>query len=392
MEIAKTFKEVIWNSPFYGIFLTMINKYWDEVEKIRIIKKPLSYELSMNRLYFENITPENRRAHIMHEVIHIALMHPLRLRDFEDKKVAHYAMDVVVNQYIDPYWWDNCPTRYLNLDRLALECSSLNLPTPLRDESVKYYYDILKEIEKLSDSSVLVDMDTSDFKIDTGDNWNDFATLSDVESKLLQKVTEGMLINARDGLGRGRGSIPGELGSIFEMIDVEEPPKFNWRNFIRKFIGNNITTDVKSSRFKENFRFPDTPGRKIKQNAKILVAIDTSESVSKDELMDFFLELKHIDNTGIAVDVIQCDTKMYDVKPIKEYTEDNLIILSGRGGTDFNPPVDYYNSKIKEYQALIYFTDGECSPPDKSPPNILWVFSSISPINTLLPGTVIQIS
>ena len=44
--------------------------------------------------------------------------------------------------------------------------------------------------------------------------------------------------------------------------------------------------------------------------------------------------------------------------------------------TDFNPPIDYYIKHKKDYASLIYFTDGECSLPDKHPSGVVWVITS----------------
>ena len=51
-------------------------------------------------------------------------------------------------------------------------------------------------------------------------------------------------------------------------------------------------------------------------------------------------------------------------------------ILKGIGLlTDFNP-VEYYVKHKKDYASLIYFTDGECSLPKKSPSGMVWVITS----------------
>ena len=44
--------------------------------------------------------------------------------------------------------------------------------------------------------------------------------------------------------------------------------------------------------------------------------------------------------------------------------------------TEFDPPVDYYVKHKKEYASLIYFTDGECSLPEKHPSGMVWVITS----------------
>jgi predicted metal-dependent peptidase len=389
MNASKIFKDIIIESPFYGIFLSMINKSWDSVDTVRVVKKGINYELVMSEAYFNRISMDNAKAHVLHEIIHIALMHPLRIKDYSNKKLAHLAMDIVVNQYINENYWLNCPTKFMTLEKLNEILASINFDLANNNESVDYYLNILESLPS-GDSTNFV---TGDFEeINTTPEWNDFYSMSDVDDKLLQKVTEGMLTNTRDTISKSRGKVPGELGSIFEIIDKEELPKFNWRAYLRKFVGCSMSADVKTTRTKENVRFPDAAGKKIKQMSTILVAIDTSGSVDKDLLQIFFAELKHINQCGSEVDIMQCDAKGYPVKPIKEYVLDNLIRVEGRGGTDFNPPVNYYVENKDKYQALIYFTDGECSPPDLSPNNILWLIPDNHAFNDLLPGEVKQIS
>lgn len=58
--------------------------------------------------------------------------------------------------------------------------------------------------------------------------------------------------------------------------------------------------------------------------------------------------------------------------------------------TDFNPPVNYYIKHKKEYASLIYFTDGECSLPEKHPSGMVWVITS-NGYHQDYPGKVIYI-
>ena len=44
--------------------------------------------------------------------------------------------------------------------------------------------------------------------------------------------------------------------------------------------------------------------------------------------------------------------------------------------TNFNPPIEYYIKHKKDYASLIYFTDGECSLPQKSPSGMVWIITS----------------
>ena len=63
----------------------------------------------------------------------------------------------------------------------------------------------------------------------------------------------------------------------------------------------------------------------------------------------------------------------------------------GRGGTEFDPVLEYFNANLKKYTSLVYFTDGECYARVKPRGNTLWVLSEQSSMNEELPGKVIKL-
>jgi predicted metal-dependent peptidase len=100
-------------------------------------------------------------------------------------------------------------------------------------------------------------------------------------------------------------------------------------------------------------------------------------------------EIHHIYRTGVAITIVQCDT---DITDISEYKgkKDGLKV-HGRGGTRFDPVIDYYNENKKKYTSLVYFTDGECDCSVKPLGKVLWVISERSSMNKNLPGLVIKL-
>ena len=120
----------------------------------------------------------------------------------------------------------------------------------------------------------------------------------------------------------------------------------------------------------------------------MLLAIDTSGSVSDSELKEFMGEIHHIYKTGVDITMIQCDTSIRSIEP---YKGNNEIKVQGRGGTEFDPVLDYYNANQKKYTSLVYFTDGECYTSVVPRSNILWVLSERSNMSNDLPGKVIKL-
>lgn len=60
--------------------------------------------------------------------------------------------------------------------------------------------------------------------------------------------------------------------------------------------------------------------------------------------------------------------------------------------TSFDPAVDYYLENKNKFSTLIYFTDGECSPPSSNVGRMLWVLSSRSTENKQLPSYQIKLN
>ena len=166
------------------------------------------------------------------------------------------------------------------------------------------------------------------------------------------------------------------------------PPKFDWRGYIRRFTGISTKVFTKKLRRKENRRYDDNPGLKIKMRQHMLLAIDTSGSVSNAELMEFMNEIHHIYKSGVDITILQCDTRITSIEPYKGKKE---LEVHGRGGTEFDPVLEYYNAHNKKYTSLVYFTDGEAYTSVKPRGNVLWVLSERSYMNEDLPGKVIKL-
>ena len=120
----------------------------------------------------------------------------------------------------------------------------------------------------------------------------------------------------------------------------------------------------------------------------MLLAIDTSGSVSDNELREFMGEMHHIYRCGVDITVVQCDTMIRSVEPYRGKFEMTVL---GRGGTEFDPVLEYFNANLNKYTSLVYFTDGECNVDVKPRGNVLWVLSEESCMNESLPGKVIKL-
>lgn len=292
-----------------------------------------------------------------------------------------------INQYID--------NQYLPEGGMTLELfKDLNL---LPKQGTKYYYDKLQQevdnnqkIQKLMQAMGNGEATDEDGTLVPNHDWEAFDELTDAEKKLLGSQTDFHLKQLADAMQKGRGTVPGELQEYIDRLLNPEPPKFDWRGYLRRFAGGSINIITKKLRRKPNKRYEENPGLKIKPKRHVLVAIDTSGSVSNNELVEFLNEIHHIYRTGSDVTVVQCDTAISSILPYKPNAD---VKIQGRGGTDFNPVVEYYNANLNKYTCLIYLTDGEAPAPDPKPKGkTLWALSSISKEVDYLPGQTIKLN
>lgn len=313
--------------------------------------------------------------------------------------MANIAMDMEINQYIEKTW---LPEGGVDIN----DYPELNL-----DEKAgcRYYYKMLKKAQqnkKDNGTSGSADFDSLCDQLENGDGeqgddgegnqgnglpdhstWEEFENLPDSEKKLIEKQVQKILNDAKEMTQKKRGTIPGEMEGVIKIEEIT-PPKFDWKGYIRRFNGVSTKVYTKKLRRKENKRYSDNPGLKIKMRQHILLAIDTSASVSNEELIEFMNEMHHIYKCGTDITIIQCDTF---IRSIKAYNGDKHLDVHGRGGTQFDPVLEYVNENVKKYTSLVYFTDGECNASVKPKVPVLWVISERSKLNDTLPGKVIKL-
>jgi len=388
-SLAKTSKDLMLKEPYYGFFLIMLNKVWNNkiVPTAGVSKNNINYQLTINEDFWTSLSEDHRLGLLKHELLHIAFGHLTMYFKFSDKKLANIAMDMEINQYISD---ELLPEGGINID----DYPDLNLD---RKAGCRYYYDKLQQAKEDKDKNGTSGDDNFDKladQMDTGDEmasdhptWADFEDMTEAEQKLIEKQLNKILNDAKEMTEKKRGNIPGEIEGLLEMEEIK-PAKFDWRGYMRRFTGVSSKVYTKKIRRKENKRYSENPGLKIKMKQHMLLAIDTSGSVCDQELHEFMNEILHIYKQGVDITIVQCDTA---IKSIEPYKGKNEIEIYGRGGTEFDPVLEYYNENIRKYTSLVYFTDGECYTNVKPKAPILWVLSEQSYMNTDLPGKVIKL-
>ena len=385
-SLSKISKELMLKEPYYGFFLIMLNKVWrKDLPTAGVSKNGINFQLAINEEFWTGLSEMHQMGLLKHELLHIAFGHLTSFKSFKNHRLANIAMDMEINQYIDKDW---LPTGGINID----DYEDLDLD---RKAGCRYYYDKLNQFQEEKDKNGSCgneDMDKLLDQVANGEGpdhstWGEFEDLSEAEQKLIEKQLQKVLSDAKEQTIKKRGNIPGEIEGVIVVEEIVAP-KFDWRGYIRRFTGVSTKVFTKKIRRKENRRYEENPGLKIKMRQHMLLAIDTSGSVSNAELQEFMGEIHHIYKAGVDVTIMQCDTS---IRSIEAYKGKNEINVVGRGGTEFDPVLDYYNANQKKYTSLVYFTDGECYTSVVPKGNVLWVLSERSSMNESLPGRVIKL-
>lgn len=385
-EIAKQSKLLMLKEPFYGLFLIGLNKeIRSDIPTACVTPDKINIKLCVNPEFWLDLDEKTKLAILKHELLHIAFFHLDNFERFPNKKLYNIAADLEINQYIENEYkgekWDG-----LEYDQGKFK--DLNL---LPKQGTKYYYDAIQDEINQNPDGDIAQM-VNDIEIDWHDLWEAMEGMSEAERKLIQKQIDHQLKEiASEIQKKGRGLIPTELESYIKNLFEVTEPVIDWKSYLRRFASTSLKVFTKKTRRKPNKRFHGNPALKIKQQKRTLVAIDTSGSVSDEEVLEFFNEIHHMHKTGTQVTVVECDAVIQRVYDYNGKLEN--ITVKGRGGTDFEPVFKYLFENRNKFNNLIYLTDGECNAPQTQVMKpILWVHSSKSKINEELPGTKIKIN
>lgn len=168
------------------------------------------------------------------------------------------------------------------------------------------------------------------------------------------------------------GTLPAE---VVEKIVASSKSHIDNRMVWQGFHSAILSSHRRPSRMRPNRRTGYLQMGSCRQfDTHLLVAIDTSGSISDEQLARFYGAINHMLRYGVTqIDACQFDAAMGPVTPLVKARRE--VQIKGRGGTSFQPVFDYM-AHDRKYDGLIIFTDGEAPAPvaDKHRlPPVLWV-------------------
>ena len=319
-------------------------------------------DIFFNEKFLKSLNSSEQNALMLHEVLHMALLHVTR-RQSRDPHIWNIAADIVVND-------------------LILRNTSFKLPKgaiidkQYSDKSVEYIYECLLKNNNYKKKQYQLRI--SDLKNPSKDSQANQLTEVDrleIESYWRDKIQVLKNTISDRETANGQGNIP---AGMFKEIEVFLEPEVDWRHALWKYVGKTpVDFDDLDRRFL--YRGLYLEGL-LTEALQVSVCIDTSGSVSNKLLDQFLGELKGILNAypHVKCDLFFADTQIDGPHEIQSIAE--MPPVSGFGGTSFVPFFNYLetnnNNLMGANKVNIYFTDGYGDFPNKDPKDpTMWLVS-----------------
>lgn len=295
--------------------------------------------LKYNKKFVESLNYEQLEYVLLHEIAHIALNHIERMKEFKDANIPNelhnIAADAAANSLIGkpPFEKAIWPPDFKWELRLSYE-KYLNKLLEKENSSNKNSKDKPNKSDKIK-------------SIDTHEYWKEINNTPQY-SKIRNEI--------KDILEKQKGSLPGEF---YEIINSSYKGRIDWKIQVRHALNTVfIDSKIEYCYYKQNRRFPEyvgiIPGKKYKTKGKLMVFLDTSGSMSEQDLKE---AMSYILSLPYEKELYMIDTKIQNNQPIKiKGIKLNFKLnAKGRGGTDFRPAFEL--AKKKKAKTILFFTD-----------------------------------
>lgn len=353
----------------------------------------LEGNLYYNPDFVNSLDDEQMTGVLVHEIMHLVLMHMTRGKDW-DRMIGNIACDIAVNEILkdnnfvlpDGAIWSNRDREISLFGMLKIEkCNTKTaeeLYHEIMDKAKKKAKELLKSGKaKLrmgdkdgKDGIKLDEEDLQDYEIEasTNDGRGKARNLDrhirskqgkkpsreqkeEIERKWTEKVHEAYAGS------RLAGKVP---EGIERLIGKLHESRVNWKHLLLRYIQNHIPTDFDYSRpnkksISSGFYMPDTTREKV----EVAIAIDVSGSIGQEELTDFLSEIVGIARAyrdKITMTLFTHETDIVDEWVVENGNVQKILKLKirGGGGTSFIQPYRQYVEKHKHNKLLVWLTDG----------------------------------
>lgn len=399
-KFAKVLRVIKWVRPFYSSIYEVMNKI--ETKEIPTMAVDAS-KFYYNSKFSDEIPFSEFTFVILHEIAHIALFHAIRRKD-RDSRLWNIACDLYVNKLLDDEF------RFQGGSKAGVRDSNTSLNITMPDDCV-YFKEI--DIDKDSVDSLYEELyleglkngyfasvsasevekngaleKTFDFHIvrkttytytldlkyvfdlmDVGKGEDSLQSEADAHSLISEACIRNELCN------RNQGSTPGQLERLCkEMMES----KLNWKKILKKQLIEYQQSDISFSRPDKRMYWQEAiyPGKSFDESKNIKnvkICIDTSGSISDNELAEFFGHIKKLfKQFKVEAEVIYWDSAVASKGKISAMKELERVSIYGGGGTDPSCAFKYIDGEKNGAITVLMFTDGYFNFNEKSIAGTNW--------------------
>lgn len=289
--------------------------------------------IEINPILCEDISDKELEERLRVEVIRILLKHPY---DRQPDSCSLMARASGSNCVIG----DSYRLQKIEMEKPA----DFALPS---NHHFEFYARCIQRQLQLIDGLSLTDEDSNNQqKADIAANWQQ----DDLMTAQVNEVIRGI---------HSWGSLSGHL---VEEIIASTKARVDYRKILAGFRASILSEKRKLTRMRPNRRSGfDAMGSRYDFTTHMIVGVDCSGSISKDDLRNFYSTINRFFQYGIKqIDVVQFDTKLGEVQTLLKASEN--IKVTGRGGTCFQPFINFVTNH-PEYDGALIYTDGHAPQP-----------------------------
>ncbi len=193
-----------------------------------------------------------------------------------------------------------------------------------------------------------------------------------------EKETLGVQWRQRTAGAAQQAMQAGKLGgAMARMIEHHLQPQLPWRMVLSRYLSSLAKDDfsyMRPSRREGDAIYPSLRSAQL----DVVVAVDTSGSIRREEISQFIAEIDAIKGQIRArITLLPCDAALAEGSPwIYEPWEDFKLPekIQGGGGTDFRPVFEWVDKMDMRPQLLLYFTDADGEFPQQPPDYaVIWL-------------------
>ena len=300
-------------------------------------------DIFFNPDFLASLSSNQQDGLILHEVLHTALLHPLRL-GVRDRKSWNIAADIVVNGMI------------MGLSGCELP------PGALRDEKLEHFsveevYALLQGQEAhcfcLEELDLLVvDEGGDEARAEIGEGHSLTSCRNNSLKTHWQKTIEQAKVIVRSS---GNGVLPGGLDREFGAV---VNPQLDWKSYLWRYL---VQTPTDFQGFDRRFAYRSLYLEALQgESVHVYIAVDTSISVGE---VQFQLLIDEVRGILGAYPHLNCELFYVDRDAHGPYlltANSTLPPAQGGGGTSFIPFFDRINELWdgQTSSVCIYLTDG----------------------------------